>query len=242
MPADRPSRSPRDAVIEVRHPRGLHRAELFKPYLGANAFQQSLAFAEDHRGEVQMELVEQTGGEVLTDGAGSTGDQDVLVARRLARLLESGFDSVGCEVEGRASHHLHRLALVVGEDEDRGVVGRIVAPPARPGAVLPRAANRAEHVAPHDEGADVGVHLLGGLGARIHLSALLTVRLAPGLQREHPLVELFASLTEGVVLALIRSGYIAVERDRSVGSHLAHRFSSVDALYSKNSSDCPGAM
>ena len=43
-------------------------------------------------------------------------------------------------------------------------------------------------------------------GGRIHVAAVLSMGLAPRLESERPLVELFASLAEGVLLSLARSG------------------------------------
>ncbi|WP_306667921.1 4-hydroxythreonine-4-phosphate dehydrogenase PdxA, partial [Klebsiella pneumoniae] len=44
---------------------------------------------------------------------------------------------------------------MVGQHEDRHVIGRGVAPPALPRIVGPGAAHRAEHVAAEDPGADI---------------------------------------------------------------------------------------
>src|SRR5262245_32200084 len=46
-------------------------------------------------------------------------------------------------------------AVMVGEDEDGGVEGRVVSPPPLPVEVLPRASLRRELVAAHDLGTDV---------------------------------------------------------------------------------------
>ena len=98
----------------------------------ADAVEQPLARAEHDRDDVQVQLVEQAGGEVLVDRARAAGDRDVLVAGGRARLLERGLDPVGDEVERRAALHLERLARVVGEHVDRRVVRRVLAPPAAP--------------------------------------------------------------------------------------------------------------
>src|SRR5262249_52643574 len=56
-------------------------------------------------------------------------------------------------------------------------------------------------------------------------AALVAVRLAPGGQRNHPVVEPLAALAERVLLALVRAGEEPVQRDRDVTSELAHRSS-----------------
>jgi hypothetical protein len=96
---------------------------------------------------------------------------------------------------------------MVGEDEDRRVVGRVVAPPAVPGRVLPpRAGAAAEHVAAHHGRADIGLGLLHHRRAGVDLAALKAVQAAPRLEPDDPLVELHAADTERMLLALVRAG------------------------------------
>jgi hypothetical protein len=85
---------------------------------------------------VEPELIDQAGGEVLLDDAGSSSEQDVLATGGLLRLFEGGSDPVGDEEEGRASIHLLGLTRVMREDEGGDVVGRIVAPPTLPRWIL----------------------------------------------------------------------------------------------------------
>src|SRR5260370_30766627 len=75
------------------------------------------------------------------------------------------------------------------QHEHRVVVRWVVAPPTLPFLVGPRPADRAEHVAPHDRGADAGV-------ARDHeplvnalLAALLANHATAVTCREDPLVQ-----------------------------------------------------
>src|SRR5215216_4054370 len=68
----------------------------------ADVLEQPLAATEHDRDDVEVELLEQAGGEVLLDRVGAAGDQDVLLAGRRAGLLERGVDPVGDEVERRA--------------------------------------------------------------------------------------------------------------------------------------------
>jgi hypothetical protein len=116
----------------------------------------------------------------------------------------------------------------MGEDENGVVVGRVVAPPARPLLVAPgTTADRAEHVSAHHAGSDVLARFLDYPCALVHLAALLVVGLAPRGQRNHPVVEPLAALAERVLLALIRAGDETVQRDRDMTPKLAHRASSV---------------
>src|SRR5215211_5069515 len=95
------------------------------------------------------------------------------------------------------------------------VVGRLVAPPARPLLVAPATtADRAEHVSAHHAGPDVLARFLDYPCALVDLAPLLVVGFAPGGQRNHPVVEPLAALAERVLLALIRAGDETVQRDR----------------------------
>src|SRR6188474_112691 len=109
-----------------------------------------------------------------------------------------------------------------------GVVGRVVAPPTRPLLVAPgTTADRAEHVSTHHAGPDVPDRFLEYPCALVHLAALLAVRLAPGGQWNHPIMEPLAALAERVLLALVQAGDETVQRDRDMTPKLAHRASSV---------------
>src|SRR5277367_6634104 len=87
---------------------------------------------------------------ILAHGGDTAAEPDVLTFRGVDGLFESALNTVGDEMEGRASGHRDRRSRVVGENEDRGMVGRVVAPPAFPVLVRPRPSDRAEHVAADD--------------------------------------------------------------------------------------------
>src|SRR5207248_10972700 len=78
----------------------------------------------------------------------AAGDVDSANARGLRGERERGVEAVDDEVERRPAGELDRLVRVVGEDEDRSVIRRLLAPPAAP-LFLPGTANRPEHVAAH---------------------------------------------------------------------------------------------
>src|SRR6185437_9094019 len=109
------------------------------------------------------------------------------------------------EVEGRAALHRHRLAGVVGDDEDRRVERRLVAPPAVPRVVLPGTV-AAEHVPAHHDGADVLDGFLDYLAGGVDLAALHAVALAPRLEPDCPLVKLLPALAQRVLQARVRPG------------------------------------
>src|SRR5881227_212010 len=116
----------------------------------------------------------------------------------------------------------------MGENEHGAVVGRVLAPPARPLLVAPgTTVGRAEHVSAHHAGPDVLARFLDYPRALVHLAALLAVGLAPGGQRNNPVVEPLAALAERVLLALVRASDETVQGDRDMTPKPAHCASSV---------------
>ena len=108
------------AVGEVRGGGALDDLRAFERHLGTvQIVEQPRAAAEQHGDEVDPQLVEQPGLEVLLGDVRPAAQVDVLAAGRLARLRQRRLDAVGDEVEGGAALHHERLARVVREDEDR---------------------------------------------------------------------------------------------------------------------------
>src|SRR5829696_380907 len=232
-PGDRPSLF-HDAVLEVRYPGCLDRAELFKLQVRSDSVEETLAAAQDERRDVDLDFVDEPGRQVLVDDAGAAADVHVLVAGGLLGLLEGRLNGVGDEGECRVGER-QWLALVVCDDEDGLVEGRVLAPPSIPRLLGPRpAARRAELAAAHDLGADVVVRLLEDGAAGVDLAALSAVGFPPSLEGEHPVVNLLAALAERIFIALVGPGDVAVCRNRYVHPHLAHVC--VDISLGRNSS------
>src|SRR4051812_30443446 len=100
----------------------------------------------------------------------------------------------------------------MGEHEHRRVVRRLGTPPATP-ILIPLAADRPEHVSPHDVRAarahePVGRGRVGVVGALV---------------AEMPGMDLAPSLTEWILAALVGSSDETVERDRHVAGGVRHR-------------------
>src|SRR5690349_7811026 len=105
-----PNCSARDTVAEVRHAGGLHHAnELHLRYAGLEAVEQALTRAEDHRRDLQIDLVDQASLDRLAGTRCATGDRDVLPAGGRLSLCVGGFDAVGDEMERGAAVHLDRV-------------------------------------------------------------------------------------------------------------------------------------
>src|SRR4051795_9331640 len=223
-------------VLEVGDAGRLDGPDLLELHLrGPEVVKEASTVAEQYWNDVELKYVQQSRCQVLPSDVGAAPKHDVFAAGGLPCLFERGLDSVGDEVERGPSLHLHRITRVMGEDEHGVVVGRVVAPPARPLLVAPgTTADRAEHVSAHHAGPDVLDRFLEYRGALVHLAALLAVGLAPGGQRDHPVVEPLAALAERVLLALVRAGDETVHGDRDMTSELAHPASSVGGRCGRN--------
>src|SRR4051794_30273325 len=177
-----------------------------------DAVEDPLAGAEQDRRDVQRELVDDPGNEGLAHSRGAARDVYAALPGRLARLCVSGVEAAGDEVEGRPAFHLDRLVSVMGEHKHRRVVRRLGTPPAAP-VLIPLAADRPEHVPPHDVRAarahePVGRRRVGVVGALV---------------AEMPGMELAPTLTEWTIAALVGPSDETVERDRHVAGGVRHR-------------------
>jgi hypothetical protein len=90
----------------------------------------SLVPLEQHRGDVHLELVQQPGPQVLLDDLGPTAHGHVPAGGGLPGLLQGRLDPVGDEGEGGPLQD-QRLTGMVGEDEHRVVVRRLLPPQPR---------------------------------------------------------------------------------------------------------------
>src|SRR5215213_5799806 len=170
-----------------------------------DAVEDPLAGAEQDRRDVERELVDDPGKEGLAHSRGATRDVHAVLARRLTRLCVSGVEAAGHEVEGRPAFHLDRLAGVMGEHEYRRVVRRLGTPPPAP-VLIPLAADRSEHVPPHDVRA-----------ARAHEpSGRRRIGVVGALVAEMPAMDLAPTLAEWFLAALVGPSDETVERDRHV--------------------------
>src|SRR5437879_11635260 len=116
-----------------------------------------------------MQLVNQGGAQILPDSGYAATEADVAAARCSARLLQSGVNAFGDKAKLRASRHPERRPRVMRLHEDGRVIRRLVAPPALPAVVRPRAPDRAEPVASENPGTDSGKALPESEIGRAHV-------------------------------------------------------------------------
>src|SRR5215211_5712490 len=88
-----------NAVLEVRDPRRLDRPEFLELQIRSYSVEEARASAQEDRRDVQLQLVDQTGRQVLVDDVGAAADEDVLLAGGLPRLLQGRLDSIGDKVK-----------------------------------------------------------------------------------------------------------------------------------------------
>src|SRR5213079_3773564 len=108
-----------------------------------------------------MQLVDQAVAQILPDSGYAAAEANVAAVGCSSRLLQSRVNAFGDKAKLRTSRHPERRPRVMRQHEDGRVIGRLVAPPALPAVVRPRATDRTEHVAPKNPGADSGKALLG---------------------------------------------------------------------------------
>src|SRR5260370_33219772 len=119
-----------------------------------------------------MQLVNQGGAQILPYSGYAATEADVAAARSSGGLLQSGVHATSDKAKLRSSRHPERRPLVMCQHEDGRVIRRLVAPPALPAGVRPRASDRTEPIAPKNPGTDSGTALLrkSGIGSRLSIA------------------------------------------------------------------------
>src|SRR5207244_11857834 len=148
---------------------------------------------------------------ILPDSEYAAAEADVAAVRRGARLLQGGVNAFGDKAKLRPSRHPERRPRVMRQHEDGRVIRRLVAPPAFPALVRPRAPDRTEHVAPQNPGTDSGKALLSNSVVDSRLSIVMAVHLPPYACMEKPLHQLGAPDAERILELLVRPGTVAVD-------------------------------
>src|SRR6266508_1941909 len=155
------------------------------------------AVSEQERGEMDLELVEEPGPQILLGDVRSAGDRDVLLRGGCSSLVERGLDPVGDEGERCSTLLDHRFSRMVREDEHRHAERWIVSPPSvRDGIVLPGTCAAAEHASAHDVRPRGRNRLSVDVVVGAALAARLSVLCAPTRGAEDPFVEPLAALAE----------------------------------------------
>src|SRR5881396_4088073 len=176
--------------------------------------QEMLPGTEQDRSDGEVQLVDQGGAQILPNNGYAATEADVAATGRSGRLLQSGMNAFGDKAKLRTSRHPERRPRVMCQHEDRRVIRRLLAPPALPALVRPRAAHRTEHVAPKNPGTDSGKALLSNSVVDSRLSIVMAVHLPPYARVEEPLHQLGAPDAERILEILVRPGTEAVDGNR----------------------------
>src|SRR6476619_3383920 len=119
---------------------------------GLNSVEETLARTEQDGRDVEGELVDNAGDQRLSHDRSPTGDVHTALTGSLTCCGVGRVEALSDEVERRPPVHLDRLMAVMGQHENRRVIGRFGAPPAGP-FLVPAPADRAEHVPTRSAGA-----------------------------------------------------------------------------------------
>src|SRR2546421_24979 len=170
-----------------------------------------------------MQLVNQAGAQILPNSGNAAAEAHVAATRRSARLLQGDVNAFSDEAKFRTPRHPERRARVMRQHEDGRVIRRLVAPPALPAVVRPRASDRAEHVAPKNPGTDSGKALLRNAVIDARLAIVVTVHPPPHARLEEPLHQVRAPDAERVLEILVRPSAVAVDGNReALDTELRH--------------------
>src|SRR5438552_7467390 len=153
------NRSPLESLTSCQHDVGRggggHMGgELIAQGREIETVQEMLAGPEQPWRDRHVQLVDEPRFEVLADRRHTAADLHILSLSSRRRSFQRLADTARDKVEDRAAFHLNRWATVMRQHKYGPVVRRVLSPPAAPGGVGPGATNRAERVAPHDQGAD----------------------------------------------------------------------------------------
>src|SRR5438552_2034857 len=99
-----------------------------------------------------MQVVDETGLEILANGGDAAANADIAALGRGLGLLQRGVNPSGDKAKLRAALHPKRRSRVMRKYKDRRVIRRLLAPPAPPAVVGPRAPYWSEHVPPQNPG------------------------------------------------------------------------------------------
>src|SRR5512143_2924476 len=175
-----------------------------------------------------MQFVNQGRAQILPNSGYAAAEADVAAACSSGRLLQSGLNTFGYKAKLRASRHPKRLPRVMRQHEDGRVIRRLVAPPALPAVVRPRASDRTEHIAPKNPGSDPGKTLLRNSVIDSRLSIVIAMHPPPYACAEEPLHQLRAPDAERILEVLVRPGTVAVYGNReALDAEFRHLHSSL---------------
>jgi hypothetical protein len=123
----------------------------------------------------------------------------------------------------------------MSQDEYRSVIGGLIAPPAFPTLVRPRASDGTEHVPTKNPGAESGKAQLGNFIIDAGFAILLSVHLRPDACAKKPVHQLHATDTERILKILIGPCTVTVQGDpKAAYEKFRHDGSLINAAFQVN--------
>jgi hypothetical protein len=189
-----------------------------------HALEQAFSGADQDWRNGYMHLVDKSGTKVLPHGGNSAAKPDILTLRSVDSLFQRGFNTIRDEMERSASAHSDRCAWVLGENKNRSVVRRSVAPPALPRVIRPWSANRPKHVAPNNPRADTLEAARHHVIVNPSRAAIVAMHLLVGPSGKLPTEYRQAANANWILEALVWAGTVAIERNRkAVNTKFGHK-------------------
>ncbi len=173
--------------------------------------QQMLARTEQDGRDGQVQLINKSCTQILPNCGNAATQPDVATVRRIPRLLQRSMNAVGYELEHSAALHRDPCSRMMGQHEDRRVIRRLLAPPAFPAVIRPRASDGAEHVAAENPRADSRETLRRNIVICACLAIITPVHSLPGTRVEEPVKQCRAAHSKRVLEILPRSSAVTVD-------------------------------
>lgn len=148
---------------------------------------------------------------ILADCCRPTANPDVSPIGRRHGPLQRRFDSFRDEVKGGAALHGDGRSRVMGQDKDRRVVWRVIAPPAPPTVVRPGTSTCGEHIAAQDPGANILKPSSRELVIDTRAATFAAEHVLYGPGCECPLMQLDPTHAKRIFKALIGSGAVTIQ-------------------------------
>src|SRR5712692_367322 len=164
---------------------------------------ESFTGTHENRSDRQVRLIDQPGAQILPNRRDAAAHPNVALARGIPGLLQRRVNTVGDEPKLGAACHALWTPGMMSQHEDGGVIGRLIASPALPAFIRPRAADGPEHIAAEYPGAQAGHRLRGDLVVDARLATFKALHLSPGSSGEEPLHQRDAADPERILKILI---------------------------------------
>ena len=188
-----------------------------------NVCEEPFTRAKQNRRHGNVQLVNQAGANVLLDRSDTTTQSNIFAIGGINGARKSAFNPIGDEMECRATGHSDRLARVMSQNEDSGMIRWSITPPALPVQIRPGSANRPEHVTTKNPSTHVTETASSKVIINTRRAATFPVHVLKGFGMEGPFVQSEPSNAKRILEVLIRSRTESVNRyGKTLYAQLGH--------------------